>query len=231
MASILLVRHAQASFGAADYDQLSENGLVQSVHLGEAFRRTGEPIDALWTGPMRRHRQTAQGVLKGIQAALEPTVLDGLAEFDHEEVIVRHEPRYADREAFAANLAMQPDPHAAFSAMFRGAMARWVGEQFNQDYRESWSVFQQRCIGALNTLARHTRPEQSVLVITSGGVISVIVQSLLGLSDEVTLETNWRLANASITRVNVDRQGRCSLHSLNEQAHFQGRHKHHLTWR
>jgi broad specificity phosphatase PhoE len=37
MGNLYLVRHGQASFGAADYDQLSELGQRQSVRLGEYF--------------------------------------------------------------------------------------------------------------------------------------------------------------------------------------------------
>ena len=39
MAELYLVRHGQASFGAADYDRLSERGEQQSVWLGEYFAR------------------------------------------------------------------------------------------------------------------------------------------------------------------------------------------------
>ena len=38
MAHIHLIRHGQASFGAADYDQLSDLGHRQSVRLGEHLR-------------------------------------------------------------------------------------------------------------------------------------------------------------------------------------------------
>ena len=33
--TLLLVRHGQASFGAADYDQLSDRGVEQSRRLGQ----------------------------------------------------------------------------------------------------------------------------------------------------------------------------------------------------
>ncbi|MFP2905716.1 histidine phosphatase family protein [Pyxidicoccus sp. 3LFB2] len=38
MGVVYLVRHGQASFGAADYDQLSETGLAQARVLGETLR-------------------------------------------------------------------------------------------------------------------------------------------------------------------------------------------------
>jgi len=38
MGTLYLVRHGQASFGAADYDNLSELGHKQSARLGEYWR-------------------------------------------------------------------------------------------------------------------------------------------------------------------------------------------------
>ena len=46
MGTLYLVRHGQASFGAADYDQLSELGRRQSVRLGEYFANKGLTFDA-----------------------------------------------------------------------------------------------------------------------------------------------------------------------------------------
>ena len=65
MSSILLVRHGQASFGAADYDDLSPTGHEQSRVLGAALAARGVRPDLLVTGRMRRHGQTADGVLAG----------------------------------------------------------------------------------------------------------------------------------------------------------------------
>lgn len=39
MGQLLLVRHGQASFGADDYDQLSDLGKRQSIRLGEYWRQ------------------------------------------------------------------------------------------------------------------------------------------------------------------------------------------------
>ena len=231
MASILLVRHAQASFGAADYDQLSDLGLTQSERLGQALLANGERIDALYSGPMLRHRQTAHGVLSGLQSSLAPVLLGDWAEFDHKEVLVRHESVCADYAVFVERMRAEPQGKASFAVLFRAAMARWVGGEYDHEYTESWSAFQQRSLAALQTLAHACSAEHTQLVVTSGGVIAVITQALLGLSDAMTLETNWRLANASVTRIHVDGKGRCSLHSLNEQGHFHGRYQHQLTWR
>ena len=58
MGTLYLVRHGQASFGAADDDHLSAMGMRQSVRLGEYFALEGVCFEAVITGTLRRHTQT-----------------------------------------------------------------------------------------------------------------------------------------------------------------------------
>lgn len=231
MGSILLIRHGQASFGAADYDQLSERGQMQARRLGEALREQGMAISTVWQGPMRRHRQTTEALLRGLHAPLQARECAGLAEFDHHEVLLRHDPRYADVDGFLAKQRARPDGARTIMADFRMALARWAGGGYDQDYAESWAVFRQRALAPLDTVAQAAPGEGSVLVVTSGGVIAAVVQALLDLSTDKTLELNWRLANAGVTRLALDGGGRRSLLSLNEHSHFLGQHAALLTWR
>ena len=63
MTEILAIRHAQASFDADDYDQLSPLGEDQALRLGRwlaADRDIG--FDAVVVGAMRRHQQTLAGI-------------------------------------------------------------------------------------------------------------------------------------------------------------------------
>ena len=59
--TLLLVRHGQASYGAADYDQLSERGRVQSRRLGDWLVRGDHRFRAVVVGGMRRHRRKEPG--------------------------------------------------------------------------------------------------------------------------------------------------------------------------
>ena len=69
--SLLLVRHGQASYGAADYDQLSERGWEQSRRLGHWLARGGHRFTTVVVGGMRRHRQTAEAVAEGFKPTLD----------------------------------------------------------------------------------------------------------------------------------------------------------------
>ena len=54
MSVLLLVRHGQASFGAADYDRLSALGERQSRLVGEALAARGVRPDLVVRGSLRR---------------------------------------------------------------------------------------------------------------------------------------------------------------------------------
>jgi broad specificity phosphatase PhoE len=66
MGTLYLVRHGQASFGAENYDELSELGHRQSVRLGEYFAQKGISFDRLIAGTLNRHKQTLGDVLQGM---------------------------------------------------------------------------------------------------------------------------------------------------------------------
>ncbi|WHI52392.1 phosphoglycerate mutase family protein [Microbulbifer sp. MLAF003] len=88
MAESIVVRHGQASFGADDYDNLSDVGWQQSRWLGEYWRKTGQKFDRILCGSLRRHRQTTVGICEGLGIDLDShlTVVSQLDEFNFHEV-------------------------------------------------------------------------------------------------------------------------------------------------
>ncbi|WP_185970142.1 SixA phosphatase family protein [Tepidimonas alkaliphilus] len=72
MGTLYWVRHAQASLGAEDYDRLSSLGQRQAQRLGEHWRAWGIKLTQVWTGTLRRHRQTWQALQAGWGLGLEP---------------------------------------------------------------------------------------------------------------------------------------------------------------
>ncbi|QJI37114.1 histidine phosphatase family protein [Pseudomonas sp. ADAK13] len=231
MARLILIRHGQASFGEANYDALSHVGIQQAEHLGRVLRESGENIDGLWTGSLRRHLQTAQRLLMGADWEFLPQSLRGFDEFDHQEVIERYEPRYHNHQIMLDELGAANVPQDAFAKMFSAALKRWYEGNADDEYNETWTQFKRRVMATLERLFRITQSGETHIVITSGGVIAVITQALLGLSDTVAMQVNWTLANASITCVQNNSRGEHRLLSLNEHAHFRGEHIHMLTWR
>ena len=75
MGQVYLVRHGQASFGAADYDQLSPTGVEQARVLGRWFAQCGHRFTRVATGSLKRHRQTAEACLGVIPDAQRPVTV------------------------------------------------------------------------------------------------------------------------------------------------------------
>lgn len=230
MPTLTLIRHGQASFGAANYDQLSTLGYSQGERLGQAFAEREEAPTHVFIGGMLRHKQTAEACLTAAGLKAELICLDGFNEFNHEQVLERFEPRFADRADFAKLLANYENPHKSFAALFRDALLRWVEGQHDSDYDESWTAFQHRCNRAVSQAFEHLSEGDRGWVFTSGGCISVVAQALLALSDSATLKVNWTLANGGLTQLSQGRGAR-QLISLNEHGHFTGRHRALLTYR
>ena len=66
MASIYLIRHGQASFGAANYDQLSTLGQRQADVTGQFLSTIGLKIDAAVAGTLSRQQETGARILGGL---------------------------------------------------------------------------------------------------------------------------------------------------------------------
>ncbi|WP_427308612.1 histidine phosphatase family protein [Cupriavidus sp. H39] len=88
-------------------------------------------------------------------------------------------------------LATAENPRDAFFGMFSAALAHWYGGTADGDYDEPWRQFQARCQAALEQVLKLARPDETHLVVTSCGVIAVIVQALLGLGDAAAMQVNW----------------------------------------
>lgn len=232
MTTIYLIRHGQASFGAEDYDQLSPVGIEQARVLGDALSaRIAEDAEIVaFAGNMRRHAQTAEGCLAALRPAHGPHVHAGLNEFDHEDVLACHEPRYRDRSVLPREMKQQADPMSTFQHMFEKAMARWLGGTHDHEYAESWPAFRERCSAALDEVVERTPRGATALVFTSGGTISVLLQRLLGVDLQTMLRLNWRMANASATKLAVGAGGPRVL-SINEHAHLEAGGGRLLTFR
>ncbi|MFZ5543318.1 MAG: histidine phosphatase family protein [Pseudomonadota bacterium] len=224
MPQIHLVRHGQASFEADDYDCLSPLGERQSRLLGDWFGRCGQAVQALHRGTLKRHRQTADGLVEGLPAALRPAAASGIDpgfdEFDHEAMMLAHRPEFATPGAMKAWLAQQAQPRRAFQQLFAQAMGRWMSGEHDADYAETWSDFGARCMQALQRALQASQGAQTLVIVSSGGPISAICQQVLGLPDDSTARVCFGLANSGVTRL-AGSGSRLHLAQLNSVAHLE----------
>ena len=195
-----LVRHAQASFGSADYDCLSARGEQQAGRLAAWLVADAELAFAhVVGGTLRRHVQSLDRIEQTFAAAGRklPAITQDANwnEFDHEAVVRAYAQRHADDPLLAAARA-SPDRRAVH-ALLAAALHAWARGESDADVPETWSAFGTRVAKARAKLA--TAPRGKVLVVTSGGPIARCAQAALGCDAERTVHLNLALRNTAIS--------------------------------
>lgn len=231
MGVVLLVRHGQASFGAADYDVLSETGWEQSRLLGAWLAERKVVPDVVLRGDMRRHRETAEGMVGGAGWPAPIRTDPGWNEFDHLGVVST---LLGSRGEGPAAAGMQGVDRREFQRLFEEATARWTAGAHDADYPEPWSAFVDRVRGALDRACAAAGPGGTVVAVSSGGPIAAACAALVDPDgdDPATLARLWArfntvTVNSSVTRVVVGSTGPRLL-TFNEHPHLEGEH---LTYR
>ncbi len=227
MAAIYLIRHGQASFGKANYDQLSEKGIQQSVILGKSWSKNLSPT-LCFAGAMARHEQTQNGFYEGFEEPkLKPIIFPDLNEFDHEDILIKFDKNWLDLEYMNKKYANKPDPKASFNQDFVLAIKRWMSDEYHSEYGESWQQFKYRCLKGFNDVIKHTQTlsanrstkHQHIAVFSSGGTISVILANILGLSDLESLKLNQQIRNTSVSKILFSKEN-ISVDYYNNYSHL-----------
>lgn len=220
MSVLLLVRHAQASFGKRDYDALSERGHEQSRILGAALAARGVSPGLVVRGRLRRHAETVEGILEGMGEDPPVEIDDGWDEFDFAHVMRVHKPLYKSRALMLADYARTPpsERRARFQAIFEQATSRWTGGTADDDYHESFPAFSERVDAALQRAAE--RSNGTVLVVSSGGPIGLVVSHLLAGDASLWAQLNRVAVNAAVTKVVTGRSG-ITLSTYNDHSHLE----------
>jgi broad specificity phosphatase PhoE len=224
MGQIYLVRHGQASFGSADYDRLSPLGVEQSRVLGQWLGQRGQRFDSVVTGGMLRHRQTAEACMGALPQTLRTESAwladDGFNEYNHHEVLVRHQRAFDDPEEVKRFLRETPRGARAFQAIFEQAMTRWMSGEHDADYVETWLQFRERVVNAMLRVVAASDASQNIVVFTSGGPIASLCQHLLDVPDRGAATLSWSFVNCGLTKI-FYRGDRLTLSYLNSYAHFE----------
>lgn len=222
MAKLFIIRHGQASFGQANYDQLSELGWQQSRWLGEYFADRGLNVHRIVAGTLQRQQDTARGILEGMMAeGIETGTHAGLNEYDGEMMY----------KAFTGSGDQHLHQKADFKdywRTFRSAYEAWIGDQL-VDVTETWSAFGQRIEDAFGFALDGAGRDDVVMVVTSGGVIGSAMTALLQGPQTGAIHLNFQCRNTSFSEVIVGSSARRLL-SFNSVPHLdQSGRRHALT--
>ena len=205
MSTLTVVRHSQARPFDSDPDQLSALGEEQARTLAEYWKRIGTTFDEVWSGSLQRQRQTAE-----LAAGRPPEISDDWNEYDANGILHHFAPPY--------ELEPGADRNRKFQKVFEPAMLSWLAAEEHPTV-ETWGVFRDRVLRALRRM-QEGPSNRNVVLFTSGGPVSVLVQTAIGAPERSFLEINWRVKNCSITEFTFSRE-RISLDSFNSLPHLE----------
>ena len=210
MGEVYLIRHAQASFGAENYDKLSELGHEQSIALGKALSEQGVMPDVWVMGDMRRHRETVEGIIKGMGISNPtPIIHHGLNEFDFTGLL---NARYRGQPA-PDNLHSDRKTH--FRILRQTVLAWQQGNIENPP--EAWDAFVNRIKAARHFIVKQNG--QKVLALSSGGAIGQMVAATLQTPAEQQIKLQLQIKNCSVSRF-IFTSSAFYLHGFNETPHI-----------
>src|SRR5687768_5488458 len=137
MSVLTLVRHAQASLFAANYDELSQLGREQSRLLGNYWVRRQIDFDEVYCGPRLRQQQTAEiaGAVytRAGRRWPEPVVLPELDEYDFGSLLRHLAPVLSNQDAVFAELQARhqrdvcdPDRVRNFQKVLEALTLHWA---------------------------------------------------------------------------------------------------------
>jgi len=223
---VRLVRHAQASWGSADYDCLSPLGETQARHLGNWM--TGDATDYVQVvrGSLRRHAQTLDLIAAQFASAgrkLPPARIDpDWNEFDHVPVLRAYAAAHPDDADVAAARAGNS---LALRGLLMAALRGWREGRFDDVAGETWPEFGARVAAARERIDARNG---AVLVVTSGGAIWRCAQAALGLDDQGLTDAKLTfLRNTSISEFDPGRE-RWRMLSWDEVPHLDAPGNEHL---
>ena len=215
MPTVLLVRHGQASFGAADYDLLSDVGRRQAEIVAASLAERGYNPSRLVSGTLRRQLETAAAF--AVPGAPELEVEPRWNEYNADEVLTHHSETALRLEADGAGETMT---NRGFQAALEPALAEWVAHAERSPTAQTWPQFSGAGSDALSELTAGLDSGETAIVVTSGGAIAAVVGTLLGAPAETFAALNRTLVNSSVTKLAIGSTG-TNVVSFNDHSHLE----------
>jgi broad specificity phosphatase PhoE len=230
MSRLILVRHAQASFFADNYDRLSPLGERQARALGEHWVRLGTKFDEVIVGPKDRQMGTERIVRSVYVKNGKPwPQAEVCHEFDEHSVdqllgspleeLLRHHPQLHPLAADYRNAVTPEQIPRSFQRLFESICHLWSAAAPGTESIETWSNFQTRVESELRRILTSGGASRTIGVFTSVGNITVALGLVLGCSPTQAFELGWRLKNCSVTEL-IFSGKRMTLDRFNCLAHL-----------
>ncbi|MEP9394543.1 histidine phosphatase family protein [Gordonia sp. VNQ95] len=226
MGVIYLVRHGQAdpkAYGVVGTEStsasgevggLTEAGQVQARLTGALLAGRTAEFTAAVSGDLPRQRDTLAGVTSAFDSTPPPAVDPRWNEYEMPALV---------GEASAAEYA----DGRGYQQRLDASLAHWIDQTGHPDATsdgtgETYAHFRARVDAAGRDAAALAGSGQTVLVVSSAGVISQWIADLWGVPPEKWPTVSRAMVNASVTKLIVGRRG-VSVVSFNEHAHLDDR--------
>jgi len=206
-ATILLVRHGKTEWNAAGRYQgkqdspLTRDGVQQAIALGERLKKRRSTVDFVCTSDLPRAKKTAE-IIANIIGVTDVKEFEGLRErgFGLFEGCTRKEVQ----EKYPDELA--------------------ESRKFDLHYKvpggESRQEVLDRCLPVLDQIAAARQGKGgTALVVSHGGVVSLVLRELLGIPWGATTKGELRILNTSICDLERQTDGRWYIRSIGDTAH------------
>lgn len=203
MAELIVVRHGQASFGADNYDQLSELGERQSAAAGDMLRQMGWVPDRVITGTLLRQKQT----LAHMGFGDSPEEHAGWNEYNFHNLL---DVQFGGE----VPIDVQKDRKTHFRTL-RNTILDWQAGGLTGAI-ETYAEFAARVEAAR---AFSASGGDRVLVVSSGGAIGQLVSATMQAPPAQMIALNLQVKNSSMTKF-IFAPGRFFLHEFNATPHF-----------
>ena len=207
MVQIFFVRHGQANSDAKDeisYDKLSSLGKLQAGWLGQYFKKNEFSFDACFSGTLFRQRDTAD-----------------LLETCNQKEIIR-DPRLNEIQYYTLSTLVEeqfgkqpPKSGLDFEEHFEFIMSKWKAAEI-VNAPESYVDFVER-VSQVSDVLKDSGDR--VLVVTSGGIITKVLQNCLGLSDTAMIKFLLASMNTGVTTLNYS-SGQYNVEQVNALPHL-----------
>ncbi|MEP0356508.1 histidine phosphatase family protein [Paraglaciecola sp.] len=218
MAEFYIARHGQASFGAKNYDKLSELGHHQAKWLGSYFRRKNIVFSQVFRGDMVRHKETTEGIFLESEKKPKETINLGFNEFDFENIVQAYLSLHPEQ-----TLTADAEP-TLFYRLLKFSMLSWSQDALPHDcLNETWSDFKARVGNALDLVCK-SPSKQPILIVSSGGVIAMLLSLVLELHTHHVMELNMQIKNSSFSHFYFNKNA-VRLSSFNNVPHLENLHK------
>lgn len=230
MSTLFVVRHGQASFFEANYDQLSPLGREQGRLLGRFWAERGIQFDEVVTGPRQRQIDTAAEAGESYRELGLPWPEARVApEFDeyHAEAVLKQslptltqkDERIRDLFTAVERAADQAEILKHFQRMYEVIISSWARGELELVDIEPWAHFCERVHRGLETIVSAPGSGRRVAVFTSGGPVGISLQRALDLESQKTLEMAWMVRNGSVSEY-IFTKDRFTLHEFNAIPHL-----------